>query len=499
VLPAHIRKSFEADFVQTKPTMYEYIHKLRRWRDKFENKLEHRQQWAPLESYSHSLSEFKFLKFDESVEVPGQYQQHKDKNSDFIRIERFMPTVELVRGNNICHRRLTVRGHDGSLHPFAVQHPTGGKVRREERIVQLFRIFNQTLFKRKEARRRNLYFHLPVFIPIAPHIRLVQDDSSYVTLQTIYEDFVRKAGTMSRDDPMLFLLEKSRTMAEQQKSNPRTPDQITIVKTEIFNTIQERWVPNTIALNYFKTIYASYSDFWLFRRQFAYQFASTTFMTHVMHMSSRYPMKISISKNTGDIWSSDLLPNLNSAKAFFYNPENVPFRLTPNIQTLIGPLALEGIFTASLMAVARCLAEQDGGGEMGSWLSIFVRDELYNWAAGRVGGQASEQKMEGNHLRELVQQNTEFIVRRALMLAKTQASTTAAGHNAGGSSGSNSGAGGSGANVAGGAGGEAGQQQAQASAASGVLPACQNVVDLVSRATDPMKLALMDGLWMPWL
>ena len=129
-----------------------------------------------------------------------------------------MPTVELVRGNNICHRRLTIRGHDGSLHPFAVQHPTGGKVRREERIVQLFRIFNQTLFKRKEARRRNLYFHLPIFIPIAPHIRLVQDDSSYVTLQTVYEDFVRKASpAMSRDDPMLFLLEKSRTIAEQQK------------------------------------------------------------------------------------------------------------------------------------------------------------------------------------------------------------------------------------------------------------------------------------------
>ena len=470
VLPAHIRKSFEADFVQTKPTMYEYIHKLRRWRDKFENKLDHRQQWAPLESYSHSLSEFKFLKFDESVEVPGQYQQHKDKNSDFIRIERFMPSVELVRGNNICHRRLTIRGHDGSLHPFAVQHPTGGKVRREERIVQLFRIFNQTLFKRKEARRRNLYFHLPIFVPIAPHIRLVQDDASYVTLQTIYEDFLRKATpAMSRDDPMLFLLEKSRAVAEQQKSTPRTADQLTIMKTEIFNTIQERWVPNTIALDYFKTIYTSYADFWLFRRQFAYQYAATTFMTYVMHMSGRYPIKISISKDTGDIWSSDLLPNLNSAKAYFYNPEAVPFRLSPNIQTLIGPLALEGIFTASLMAIARCLAEQDGGVEMSNWLSIFVKDEVMNWSAGRQSG---EQKMEGNHLRELVQQNSEFIVRKAMSLAKTQGNIPAVG---GGGEGAGGGVG------------------------PGVLPACQNSLDLIVRATDPTKLASMDGLWMPWL
>jgi len=464
VLPPHVRKSFEVDFVQTKPTMYEYIHKLRRWRDKFEHKLDHRQQWAPLEQFSHHLSEFKFLKFDDSVEIPGQYQQHKDKNTDFVRIERFMPMVELVRGNSICHRRLTIRGHDGSLHPFAVQHPTGGKVRREERIVQLFRIFNQTLAKRKESRRRNLYFHLPIFVPIAPYIRLVQDDSSYVTLQTVFEDYVRKAPGMSRDDPILFLLEKSRTIVEQQKTQPRTQEQVNIMKTEIFSTIQERYVPHTIALRYFQDIYPSFADFWLFRRQFAYQFAATTFMSYIMHMSNRYPTKLNIARGTGNIWSSDMLPSLNSARAYVFNPEAVPFRLTPNIQTLMGPLAIEGIFTASLMAIARCLAEQDQGYEMEQQLSIFVRDEMYNWQAGRSQAM-SDHKMEGQQLRELVAQNADFIVRRALALTKTQGSVGAGPENM----------------------------------HAGVLPACQNVVDLVSRATDPLKLALMDGLWMPWL
>ena len=504
VLPAHIRKSFEADFVQTKPTMYEYIHKLRKWRDKFEQKLDNRQQWAPLESYSHHLSEFKFLKFDDSVEVPGQYQQHKDKNSDFVRIERFMPTVELVRGNSICHRRLTIRGHDGSLHPFAVQHPTGGKVRREERIVQLFRIFNQTLSKRKESRRRNLYFHLPIFVPIAPHIRLVQDDSSYITLQSVYEDHVHKLppNTMSRDDPLLFVLEKSRTIAEQQKTTPRTPEQVAIMKTEIFSTIQERWVPNTIALKHFQSIYPSFEDFWLFRRQFSYQFAATTFMTYVMHMSARYPTKFSVSRSTGDIWASDLLPNLNPSRALFYNPEQVPFRLSPNLQTLMGPLGVEGIFTASLMAIARCLTTADGsdgaagsGYEMEQQLAVFVRDEMFNWAAGRPqNAQGNEQKMEGNHLRELVSMNVEFITRRALTLAKTQGNVTVAG-------GSGAAVGSSAANGAN-ANGEGSATTAGSNAAgggvTGVLPACQNVVDLVSKATDPTRLSSMDGLWMPW-
>lgn len=461
VLPGHIRGSFEEEFVKTRPTMYEYIHKLRRWRDKFENKLDHRQQQGPLEGYSHHLSEFKFLKFDESVEVPGQYQQHKDKNADFVRIERFMPTVDIVRGNNICHRRLTIRGHDGSLHPFAIQHPTGGKVRREERIVQLFRIFNQTLSKRKESRRRNLYFHLPIFVPIAPQIRLVQDDASYVTLQTIYEDYVRGVPGMSRDDPMLFLLEQSRTMVEQQKTSPRTAEQLVTMKTEIFNKIVDKWVPNTIVVNYFKAVYPSFADFWLFRRQFAYQYATIAFMTYVMYMSSRYPMKLSISQGTGDLWASDAIPNLSAGKPTFYSAEAVPFRLTPNIQTLMGPLAVEGIFTASLMAIARGLAEGDQGYEMGQQLSVFVRDEIYSWAAGR-GAQAPE--MEGERLREAVGQNTELVVRRALALGKTQG------------------------NVGG-----------EGAGAQGVLPACQNVVDLTSKATNPDKLGQLDSLFMAWL
>lgn len=512
VLPAHLRNSFEADFVRVKPTMYEYIHKLRRWREKLEQKLDHRQQWVTLESYSHHLSEFKFLKFDDSVEIPGQYQQHKDKNTDFVRIERFMPTVQLVRGNGVCHRRLTIRGHDGSLHPFAVQHPTGRNVRREERIVQLFRIFNQTLAKRKESRRRNLYFHLPIFVPIAPHIRLVQDDSSYVTLQTIYEDYCRQShdtsSPMSRDDPILYLFDRTRVIVEQQKSMQRSPEQLSMMKTELFSQITERWMPNNIVLRYFQAIYPCFADFWLFRKRFAYQYAATTFLTYVMHMSARYPQKIHIARRNGDIWSSDTLPALNSQRGIFLNPEAVPFRLTPNLQMLMGPIAVEGIFTASLMAIARCLTEYDNGYEMEQTLSIFVRDEMFNWIStrsggGGVGGHGAGMELgrleDPNELREHVNANVHGITKRARMLGMTQLGTAAGNQqNANANANANSSGEGSNSNAPAGA-GQVASTAAGVSIGGGVLPACQNVVDLISKATDPTKLGSMDGLWYPWL
>ncbi|KAH0562572.1 hypothetical protein GP486_002747 [Trichoglossum hirsutum] len=464
ILPTHIRSAFEEEFVAVKPNLYSYIQKLRRWRDRFEEKLDRRPSHQSLENYSPHLSEFRFQKFDE-VEVPGQYLQHKDKNQDFIRIERFLPDVDLVRGIGICHRRLKIRGNDGSVHPFAIQHPAARHCRREERILQLFRIFNGVLAKRKESRRRNLNFHLPLMVPLAPHIRLVQDNASYITLQGIYEDYCRRVG-MNKDDPILLTMKKLRKLTDVKGqvishnlmrklpmtdvSSQKYTDQSTNMRMEAYTTIQDTMVPNTIVLDYFTKSFTSFTEFWLFRRQFSYQFAALTFMTYTMHMNNRYPHKLSIARGTGNIWGSELIPAMAAGKAFFHNPEPVPFRLSPNIQTLMGPIAMEGIFSCAVMAIARCLTEPEF--DLEQQLSIFVRDEMNFWyrQQHRSGQQESQSK-----LRESVAINSEIIVKKAVSLARPPEGVN--------------------------------------------LPASQTVIDLISRAVNPMNLAQSDALWMPYL
>ena len=468
ILPAHIRPSFEEDFVAKKPTMYEYVQKLRQWRDKFEEKLDRRPMHQSLESLSPHLSEFRFQKFDE-VEVPGQYLQHRDKNQDFIRIERFLPNVDLVRSVGFSHRRLKIRGHDGSLHSFAVQHPAARHSRREERILQLFRIFNGVLAKRKESRRRNLTFHLPLMVPLAPSIRLVQDDASYISLQGVWEDYCRRNG-QNKDDPVLFTMDKLRAMTEIRNnvsptsfnlnlnhptnlSHPqKTPDQNLHLRMEAYNAIQEKWVPTTIALSYFQATYPSFPDFWLFRKNFTSQFATLTFMTYILHMTSRYPSKLSIARSTGCVWGSELIPQIASSRPLFSNPEPVPFRLTPNLQVLMGPIATEGIFAPAIMAVARALT--GGGaegkeGELECVLSVFVRDEMIFWWT-----QQRREGLEEKALRDVVVGNCELVVRKAVSLARPP---------------------------------------------EGNLPANQTVIDLVARACSPAGLGMMDALWMAYL
>ncbi len=461
IMPHHIRRAFEADFVRHKPTMQEYIQRLRRWRDRLAERLDRRSATKELESYSTHLSEFRFQKFDE-VEVPGQYLLHRDQNKDFVRIERFLPDVELVRGVITCHRRIRIRGHDGSIHIFAVQSPAARHCRREERILQLFRMFNVILMKRKESRRRNLQFHLPLMVPLSPNVRLVQDDVSYVTLQGIYDDYCRRNG-MNKDDPVLYTMEKLRALNSVSTSPPtnmtvstadfgsplqKSLDQINAVRLESFVAIQEKFVPPTVVLEYFQVTHKSFADFWLFRRTTSYNLAALTFMTYILYMNGRYPHKIAFARSTGLIWGSELIPAMAGAKPYFHNPEPVPFRFTPNLQTLLGPLATEGIFAPSLMAIARCLTEPEG--ELELQLSLFVRDEMTFWYT-----QQHRQSVSDGQLRESVQFNCEQIVRRAVSLAQPPS--------------------------------------------AGNLPANQTVVDLVAQAASPIKLSQCDSLWMAYL
>ncbi|AEO62746.1 TRA1-like protein [Thermothielavioides terrestris NRRL 8126] len=447
ILPSHIRGTFEADFVEVKPTMYEYIHNLRKWRDKFEEKLDRRPSPVPLESFAHfspHLSEFRYQKFDD-VEIPGQYLQHKDKNQDFVRIDRFLPNVDLVRTIGASHRRLRIRGHDGSVHAFAVQHPAARHCRREERILQLFRQLNQTLAHKKESRRRDLQFTLPLMVPLAPHIRIVQDDPSYITLQGVYEDHCRRHG-VSKDEPVLYTMEKLRGLADVKVAKPA--EHAVTTRLEVLRAIQEKFVDNTVVLEYFQLVFPDFSEFWLFRRRFSYQLAALTFMTYILHIDKRYPHKMNIARRSGNIWGSELISFMAANRPYFHNQEPVPFRLTPNLQTLMGPLATEGIFACSVMAIARCLAEPEQ--QLEHALTLFVRDEMMYWFT----SSSRAMTLTENQLRETVQANSDMIVKKAVSLAQAPA---------------------------------------------GNLPAHQTVIDLVAKAVNPMNLALCDALWMPYL
>jgi len=220
------------------------------------------------------------------------------------------------------------------------------------------------------------------------------------------------------------------------------------IRLDTFLAIQEKMVPTTVILEYFQATYPSFADFWLFRRTFSYQFAAATFITYIMFMNARTPAKFVVSRATGQVHAAEMIPTMGAARPLFNNVETVPFRLTPNLQMLLGPITTEGVFAPSLMAIARALTEPEG--EMEMELALFVRDEVSYWY--------STQRQAASHdtkLRDAVNENIDYVKNRAEGLATTPDVSN--------------------------------------------LPAIQTVVDLITSAVNPKMLSASEPLWMAWL
>lgn len=455
VLPKQIRAEFEQDLVNSKPNLETYITKLRKWRDRLEEKLDNRFTEVNLENLCPHLSEFHHQKF-EDIEVPGQYLANKDNNDHFVKIERFLPTIELTRGTNACYKRIKIRGHNGSLHSFTVQFPAARQCRREENLFQLFRIFDDTLSKKVELRRRNIHFTLPIAIPLSPHIRIVNDDSRDISMQKIYEDFCFKNGK-NRDEPFIYTIEKLRAAYDPRLPKP----DIMSIRVEILSAIQTLLVPSTVLKNYFLDLYPSFEDFWLFRKQFTAQYASFIFTTYTMCVNTRQPQKIYVNRGSGSVWTSDMLPCRVASKnasldgsgggrpaPLFYNAEMVPFRLTPNIQKLIGESGIEGILAIYVLVIARALTEPKS--DLDQYLTIFVRDEVISWCTQQEPPRPVPQD---SQLREIVTLNVELIIKRVFSMAHSTV---------------------------------------------GSAVSSQSVLDLIAQAVNPHNLAAADTLWMAY-
>ncbi|KAG2141739.1 uncharacterized protein EDB93DRAFT_1329829 [Suillus bovinus] len=456
-LTGSARREYEEDFVKSKLTHYEYIRKLQQWRDRQEKYLDSRPRIQSLDLLSHYLTEFQYGKFDD-IEVPGQYTEDKDSNQNFIRIQQFGPKFENCRSYGYCWRRFTVHGNDNSRTSFSVQLPSGRHWRREERLTQVFRTFNCALIRRKESRKRNLMFHIPAAISCSPSLRLLQTDSSYITLGDIYDHHCEEAG-LSREDPILVSGEKVKSvLLEFKQKSGRAPSKAEYftLRKDIMDEIGSKLVPDDVLCKYMTSAMATPADLWRMRKQFALQVATTSFMTFVFCLTSRAPSRFHLSRSTGLMTMSEMLPGLAGQAPVFASNDAVPFRFTPNMQRFLGPVFTEGLLTTGIMVIGRCLTEPDFGLEQ--QLCLFARDEVMTWMHGKGHPWTFDLSF-----RTSCAANIEGVVKRAeIMACKIERET------------------------------------AQSTTNMGGIPVIQTVTNLISTATNPVQLMRMSEVYHPW-
>ncbi|KAM9932857.1 hypothetical protein OXX80_007525, partial [Metschnikowia pulcherrima] len=132
----------------------------------------------------------------------------------------------------------------------------------------------------------------------------------------------------------------------------------------------------------------------------------------------------------------------------FYNAEMVPFRLTPNVQKLIGESGIEGVLAIYMLVIARALTETKS--DLDQYLTIFVRDEVMSWCTQQDPPRPIPPD---SKLREIVMLNVDQVIKRVVSMAQGSAGSTVS---------------------------------------------TQSVLELIAQAVNPHNLAAADTLWMAY-
>ncbi|PLW40616.1 hypothetical protein PCANC_13021 [Puccinia coronata f. sp. avenae] len=441
---------FHRDFVESSLNLRSYVNKLQEWRLKYEQNIERKLRKSNLENASHWMIEFQYQKFDD-VEIPGQYLKrfNDDNNAHFVRLVRFSTVYGYHRQKEHWFRRITMIGHDASQHSFVIQLPVPRSSRREERIMQLFRMLNCTLARRRESRTKDASFTIPAVIPFATNIRIMESNVAHCSLQEIFESYCQEAG-ISRDDPFIAYAERLRTFGFESVEDV---DLIT-TKLEIGDEITTKLIPDTILKNFFYKSMRTAGDLWYFRKRMTIQYASFIFVSYIFSLSLRYPHRITFDRSSGAVFTTDMFPSVSPNKPEFGHTEAVPFRFTPNIQQFLTRQNIEGLLTSTLMAIGKVLVQREG--ELEHNLSIFIRDEVMSW---NIIAQAK--MSEDFNTREVISKNIDMVVKRSRLLAC--------------------------------------EMERKTIDPSNPKPVCQAIIELINIASSLPKLYSMDPPWMPWL
>jgi len=377
----HMKLQFTTDFdfssvgsTKLQPT----ILKLKKWIRVLQAKTKVMPKSFLIEEKCRFLS--KFASTTAEVDLPGEYLTPKMQGY-YTRIARFMPRVHVVQKHDTAARRLCIRGSNGKIYPYLVMNDACLiESRREERVLQLLRLFNPSLEKRKETGRRQLLFTVQRVVAFSPQMRMVQDNTSSLSLLDVYKMRCLR-NKWEFDAPLKYYYERLQEL--QDRGEDITDEKY----KNIMKHIQIYKLPRNMLVHWARTTFVDATDYWTFRKSFTLHLALLNFAQSCLHFTQLRPEMLHISQDSGHLHSAYYRFSIDNMTGELESNDPVQLRLTPNICEFIQPGI--NMFKSAMVAAARCFMHPNF--HMDSLLRVVLRDEMIGWFKNKDDNVANQQ------------------------------------------------------------------------------------------------------------
>lgn len=237
------------------------------------------------------------------------------------------------------------------VYPYLIVNDSGMiDARREERVLQLFRMLNSYLTKNKETSKRFLHITVPRVVAVLPQMRLVEDDPSSFSLLDILKNYCSSLN-IQPDAPITRYYER---LSEIQQRGAQTSH---VTLSDIFKDIQTNIIPKTVLKEWASKAFSSATDYWTFRKMFTLQLSLCCILEYAFHLTRLNADMIYLHQDSGLVNVSYFKFDFDDINGELNVTRPIPFRLTPNIAEFLTFIGISGPLQASVIATARCFLQ----------------------------------------------------------------------------------------------------------------------------------------------
>jgi len=353
-----------------------------------------------------------------SVEIPGQYSPNIMNDSKpspelHSKLVKYSSTVEVSRRNEQLVRRIGMIGSHGKVHEFLLQFAIPYYTRTDERTAQLHQLFGRVLRKEAISSRRNLWLKNTPIIPIAQRLRMTAEEKCHISIEDIYiKDCHRKSIDPNAISQLFIEQSKHEKNSMDGQSKALTPDNFEAEgkakKLDAYHAVC-KMVDSRILSRYIQDVMGSSERYFQFQRTLTAQVALNSLLQYALDVNERIPSKFVLSTRNAQVLSPDFRFSYSN-QGFLEENRPVPFRLTRNIETFIGPHLLSGVFIPAMTSAASAILANQS--DLDPALSLLFRDDIISWyvskSAQREGSIRSTQDLE-RQLADRVTRNVSLV------------------------------------------------------------------------------------------
>lgn len=295
---------------------------------------------------------------DLDLAIPGTYQSGKPVTS-IVSID---PIFNVIQSKQ-RPRKLTMTGSDGVSYAFLLKGHED--IRQDERVMQLFGLFNTLLSTDSESYKRHLCIQRYPAIPLSQNSGLLGWVPNSDTIHVLIKEY--------RETRKILLNIEHRIMLQMAPDY----DNLTLMqKVEVFGYALD----NTTGQDLYRVMWlkSKSSESWLDRRtNFTRSLGVMSIAGYILGLGDRHPSNLMMDRYTGKIIHIDFGDCFEIAMYRDKYPEQVPFRLTRMLTYAMEVSNIEGSFRITCENVMRVV--RDNKESVMAVMEAFVHDPLLSW------------------------------------------------------------------------------------------------------------------------